>query len=45
MLVLGCLMMDLEKENNYFKTCNTAQTKVIGLLQKLLGEVLWAKTK
>lgn len=41
-LSAGLLNDGSRKGKNYFKTCNTAQPKVIGLLQKLLGEVLWA---
>lgn len=44
-LSAGLLNDGLRKGKAYFKTCNIAQTKVIGLLQKLLGEVLWAKSK
>lgn len=35
--------MDLEKAKAILKH-SIAQTKVIGLLLKLLGEVLWAKS-
>lgn len=44
-LSAGLLNDGPKNGKNYFKTCDTAQTKVIVLLQKLLGEVLWAESK
>lgn len=44
-LSAGLLNDGPRKGKTYFKTCNIAETKVIGLLQKLLGEVLWVKSK